>query len=88
MCYNIATGSSGRIGRACKSGDGSLYEGGVGDDMVEYLGRIKICGIVGVYYQPSIWNHDTEELFHKELRNISRSAVLVFMGDLNFLDLN
>lgn len=44
--------------------------------------------VVGVYYQPPIWEHDTEEVFHKKLRNISRSAVLVLVGALNFPDIN
>lgn len=43
------------------------------------------CGSI---LSTTIWDHDTEELFHKELRNISSSAVLVLMDDLNFLDLN
>ena len=44
--------------------------------------------VVGVYYQPPSQDDNTDELFYKELRNLSRSAALVLMGDFNFPDVN
>ncbi|GAB0205778.1 hypothetical protein GRJ2_003043400 [Grus japonensis] len=44
--------------------------------------------VVGVYYRPPSQENDTDELFYKELRDISRSAAPVLMGDFNFPDIN
>ncbi|GAB0207654.1 hypothetical protein GRJ2_003231100 [Grus japonensis] len=66
----------------------------VDDDIVESLwvrmkGKVnKVDVVVGVYYQPLSQDTTTDELFYKELRDISRSAALVLMGDFNFPDVN
>ncbi|GAB0203247.1 hypothetical protein GRJ2_002790300 [Grus japonensis] len=44
--------------------------------------------VVGVYYQLPSQGDNTNELSYKELRDISRSAALVLMGDFNFPDIN
>lgn len=44
--------------------------------------------VVGVHYRPLSQDDNNEGLFFKELRDISRSAVLVLMGDFNFPDIN
>jgi len=48
----------------------------------------KVDVVVEVYYQPPSQDNDIAELFYKELRGISRSAVLVLMGDFNFSNVN
>ena len=48
----------------------------------------KVHVVVGIYHQPRNHDNDTNELFYKELRDISRSAALVLMGDFNFPDIN
>lgn len=69
-------------------------EPAVGSDMVGSL-CVKIKGqaniediIVGVYYRPPRQDDDTDELFLKELRDTSRSTVLVLMGDFSLPDVN
>lgn len=65
-----------------------------GDDVVEsFWVRIKAKAnkadvFVEVYYRSPSQDDDTDELFYKELREISRSVALVFMVDFNFQMLN
>lgn len=66
----------------------------VGDDTVESL-CVRIKGqankgdvTVGVYYRPPRQDDDTDELFFKDLRDTSRSAALVLMGDSNLPDVD
>ena len=66
----------------------------VGNDRVESL-WVRIKGkankaavVVGVYYQPPSQHDDTNELFYKGLRDISRSTDLVLKHDFNFPDVN
>lgn len=65
-----------------------------GDDTVESL-WIRIEGkankadvVVGAYYLPPSQDDNTDELFLKELRDISRSTALALIGDFNFSDVN
>ena len=65
----------------------------VGDDTVEspwvrMKGKANKADVVGVYYRPPSQDDDTNELFHKELRDISRSGAPLLMGDCNFPDIN
>lgn len=61
-----------------------------GNDTVERLwvkfkGKAgKTDAIVGICYRPPNQDGNTNELFFKELRDISRSAALVVMGDFNW----
>lgn len=48
------------------------------------MGRL----LVGLCYRPPGQDDDTHELFFKELRETSRSAALLLMGDFNLLDVN
>lgn len=64
------------------------------EDMVESF-WVRIKGkankadvFVEVYYRSPSQEDDTDELFYKELREISRSVALVLMGDFNFQMLN
>ena len=43
---------------------------------------------VGVNYQPPSQDDHTDELFYKESRDASRSAVLLLTDDCNFADIN
>lgn len=62
----------------------------VGGEMAESVWvRIKrrakrADAIVRVYYRPPSQDDNTNELFFKELRDISRSAALVLMGNFNW----
>ena len=66
----------------------------VGNNMVETLwvrmtGKANKAGvIVGVCYRPLSQDDDTNELFYKGLRDISRSTDLVLKHDFNFPDVN
>ncbi|GAB0210316.1 mitochondrial enolase superfamily member 1 [Grus japonensis] len=44
--------------------------------------------LVGVYYQSSSQDVSTDELFYRQLGEISGSVALVLMGDFNFPDIN
>ncbi|KAK4810529.1 hypothetical protein QYF61_004492 [Mycteria americana] len=44
--------------------------------------------IVGVYYRSPSQDDSTDELFYRQLGEISGSVALVLMGDFNFLDVN
>ena len=44
--------------------------------------------VVGVYYQSSSQDSSTDELFYRQLGEISGLVALVLMGDLNFPDIN
>lgn len=66
----------------------------VGNDTLESL-WIRIKGqankvdvIVGVYYKPPSQVDNTDQLFYKELRENSRSATPVLMGNFNLPDVN
>ena len=66
----------------------------VGNDTVESL-WVRIKGqankrdvFVGVYCRPPSQENNADELFFKELRDTSRSATLVLMGDFNLPDIN
>lgn len=43
---------------------------------------------MGIYYRPHSQDEDTDELFLKELRNISTSTTLVFVGHFCLPDVN
>ena len=63
----------------------------VGDDTVESLWvRIKgkVDVVVGVCCQPPSRGDTTDELFYKQLRDLSRSAALVLISDFNFPDVD
>lgn len=66
----------------------------VGDDTVENLWtRIKRKAnkgdvVVGLFYRLPSQDDHTDELFYKELRDISRSATLVLMDDFSFPNVN
>lgn len=66
----------------------------VGNGMVKSL-WMRIKGqtsnanvIMGVYYRPPIQNGDADELFFKELRNISKLTTLILTGDFNLTNVN
>lgn len=65
-----------------------------GDDMVESFcvrlnGKANKADVVeGVSYWPLHQDSNTDDLFYKELRGISRSGVLVLMGDFSFSDVS
>lgn len=42
--------------------------------------------IVGIYYRPYSQDEDTDDLFLKELRNISPSTILIFVGHFSLPD--
>jgi len=48
----------------------------------------KMDVIVGVCFWPHGQDDSTDELFFKELTDISRSAVLILMGDFILTDIN
>lgn len=48
----------------------------------------KMDVIVGVCFWPHSQDDNTDELFFKELTDISRSVVLILMGDFNLTDVN
>ncbi|KAK4826301.1 hypothetical protein QYF61_007148 [Mycteria americana] len=63
-----------------------------GDDRVECL-WVRIRGkankadiVVGVCYRPPNQDEETDELFHKQLGEASRSLALVLVGDFNLPD--
>ncbi|KAK4810495.1 hypothetical protein QYF61_004275 [Mycteria americana] len=66
----------------------------VRDEVVESL-WVRIRGMenkadvtVGVYYRSPSQDDSTNELFYRQLGEISGSVALVLMGDFNFLDIN
>ncbi|PKU41877.1 rna-directed dna polymerase from mobile element jockey-like [Limosa lapponica baueri] len=48
----------------------------------------KVDAVVAVYYWPPSQDNNTDKLFDKELRDISRSGVLVLFHDFSLPDLN
>lgn len=66
----------------------------VSDNMVESFcvrlkGKANKADVVeGLSYWPLHQDSNTDELFYKESRDISRSAVLVLMGNFNFSDVS
>lgn len=96
----MVIGSSGETGKAGKVYALYIKEGlhctviAVGDNIVENLWA-KIRGktnnadvVVGVFYRSSRQDDDTDIVLYMELREISRSVVLVLIGDFNFLDVS
>ena len=63
-----------------------------GDDRVECLWvRIreranKADVMVGVYYRPPSQDEEADEIFYKQLGEVSQSLPLVLMGDFNLPD--
>lgn len=44
--------------------------------------------IVGLFHRALSWDGDTDELFFKELRESSKSTILVLVGDFNLPSVN
>lgn len=56
---------------------------------VRIKGQANKGGVVEVvFYRPPSHDNDTDELFFKELRDTSRSAALILMGDFNLSDVS
>lgn len=65
----------------------------VDNDMIESLwvrkkGKANEKVIVGVCNQPPSQDNNIDELFYKELRDVSRSTALVLTSDFNFPGIN
>ena len=70
-----------------------VVELGVGNDNVESI-WIRIRGmankvdiLVGVFYRQPNQDEETDEVFYKQLVEVTQSPALVLMGDLNFPDI-
>ncbi|TRZ08055.1 hypothetical protein HGM15179_019054 [Zosterops borbonicus] len=65
----------------------------INDDKVECL-QVRITGkatkaniLVGLYYRPLNQDEEVDELFYKQLEDVSRSPALVLVGDFNLPDI-